>query len=150
MSNRVYIFDTTLRDGEQVPGCQLNTIEKIEVARQLEKPGVDIIEAGFPVSSPGDFNSGVEFSKALTRSEEHTSELQSRPQLVCRLRLEKKNNPRSNCQAPTRGVLCCLGRCSRPRLTSARTRRLAARRWPLGWTPRWPWQSGRRCGWSEW
>lgn len=66
MSNRVYIFDTTLRDGEQVPGCQLNTIEKIEVARQLEKLGVDIIEAGFPVSSPGDFNSVVEISKAVT------------------------------------------------------------------------------------
>lgn len=44
---KVYIFDTTLRDAEQVPGCQLNTIEKIEVARQLEKPGVDIIEAVF-------------------------------------------------------------------------------------------------------
>jgi len=67
MSDRVYIFDTTLRDGEQVPGCQLNTIEKIEVARQLEKLGVDIIEAGFPISSPGDFNSVVEISKAVTR-----------------------------------------------------------------------------------
>jgi 2-isopropylmalate synthase len=66
MSNRVYIFDTTLRDGEQVPGCQLNTIEKIEVAKQLEKLGVDVIEAGFPVSSPGDFNSVVEISKAVT------------------------------------------------------------------------------------
>nr|WP_319400345.1 2-isopropylmalate synthase [uncultured Carboxylicivirga sp.] len=65
MSNKVYIFDTTLRDGEQVPGCQLNTIEKIEVARQLEKLGVDVIEAGFPVSSPGDFNSVVEISKAV-------------------------------------------------------------------------------------
>jgi 2-isopropylmalate synthase len=66
MSDKLYIFDTTLRDGEQVPGCQLNTIEKIEVARQLEKLGVDIIEAGFPVSSPGDFNSVVEISKAVT------------------------------------------------------------------------------------
>lgn len=66
MSEKVYIFDTTLRDAEQVPGCQLNTIEKIEVARQLEKLGVDIIEAGFPVSSPGDFNSVVEISKAVT------------------------------------------------------------------------------------
>ncbi|NPA35352.1 MAG: 2-isopropylmalate synthase [Chlorobi bacterium] len=66
MSDRVYIFDTTLRDGEQVPGCQLNTIEKIEVARQLEKLGVDVIEAGFPISSPGDFNSVVEISKAVT------------------------------------------------------------------------------------
>jgi 2-isopropylmalate synthase len=66
MSNRIYIFDTTLRDGEQVPGSQLNTIEKIEIARQLEKLGVDIIEAGFPVSSPGDFNSVVEISKAVS------------------------------------------------------------------------------------
>lgn len=66
MSEKIYIFDTTLRDAEQVPGCQLNTIEKIEVARQLEKLGVDIIEAGFPVSSPGDFNSVVEISKAVT------------------------------------------------------------------------------------
>lgn len=66
MSDKIYIFDTTLRDAEQVPGCQLNTVEKIEVARQLEKLGVDIIEAGFPISSPGDFNSVVEISKAVT------------------------------------------------------------------------------------
>lgn len=66
MSNRLYIFDTTLRDGEQVPGCQLNTVEKIQVARALESLGVDVIEAGFPVSSPGDFNSVVEISKAVT------------------------------------------------------------------------------------
>jgi len=64
--NRVYVFDTTLRDGEQVPGCQLNTIEKIEVAKALELLGVDVIEAGFPISSPGDFNSVVELSKAVT------------------------------------------------------------------------------------
>ena len=66
MAERVYIFDTTLRDGEQVPGCQLNTIEKIEVAKMLESLGVDVIEAGFPVSSPGDFNSVVEISKAVS------------------------------------------------------------------------------------
>ncbi len=66
MSERLYIFDTTLRDGEQVPGCQLNTVEKIQVAKQLELLGVDVIEAGFPVSSPGDFNSVVEISKAVT------------------------------------------------------------------------------------
>ena len=64
--DRLFIFDTTLRDGEQVPGCQLNTVEKIEVAKALEALGVDIIEAGFPVSSPGDFNSVVEISKAVT------------------------------------------------------------------------------------
>ncbi|GAA4449095.1 2-isopropylmalate synthase [Nibrella saemangeumensis] len=66
MSQRVYIFDTTLRDGEQVPGCQLTTEEKVVVARELERLGVDIIEAGFPVSSPGDFRSVVEISKAVT------------------------------------------------------------------------------------
>jgi 2-isopropylmalate synthase len=66
MSDRLYIFDTTLRDGEQVPGCQLNTVEKIQVAKQLEQLGVDVIEAGFPISSPGDFNSVVEISKAVT------------------------------------------------------------------------------------
>lgn len=66
MSQRVFIFDTTLRDGEQVPGCQLSTDEKIVVAKQLEKLGVDVIEAGFPVSSPGDFRSVVEISKAVS------------------------------------------------------------------------------------
>lgn len=66
MSERLFVFDTTLRDGEQVPGCQLNTIEKIEVARALEALGVDVIEAGFPVSSPGDFNSVREISKAVS------------------------------------------------------------------------------------
>jgi len=55
MSNRVYIFDTTLRDGEQAPGCRLNIDEKVEIALRLEALGVDIIEAGFPISSPGDF-----------------------------------------------------------------------------------------------
>ncbi len=66
MNDKIIIFDTTLRDGEQVPGCQLNTIEKIEVARALEALGVDVIEAGFPVSSPGDFNSVVEISKVIS------------------------------------------------------------------------------------
>jgi len=55
MSERVYVFDTTLRDGEQSPGASLNTHEKIEIAKQLARLGVDIIEAGFPISSPGDF-----------------------------------------------------------------------------------------------
>ncbi|WP_160717963.1 2-isopropylmalate synthase [Chitinophaga solisilvae] len=64
--NRVYVFDTTLRDGEQVPGCQLTTVEKIQIAKKLEALGVDIIEAGFPISSPGDFQSVVEISKAVT------------------------------------------------------------------------------------
>lgn len=66
MAEKVHIFDTTLRDGEQVPGCQLTTPEKIEVAKELELLGVDIIEAGFPISSPGDFNSVIEISKAVS------------------------------------------------------------------------------------
>ncbi|MFS4482327.1 2-isopropylmalate synthase [Hyunsoonleella sp. 2307UL5-6] len=77
--NHVQIFDTTLRDGEQVPGCKLNTDQKLIIAEQLDKLGVDIIEAGFPVSSPGDFKSVEEISKivknatvcGLTRSVEN-------------------------------------------------------------------------------
>ncbi len=65
MSQRIQIFDTTLRDGEQVPGCQLSTEEKIVVAKELELLGVDVIEAGFPISSPGDFLSVIEISKAV-------------------------------------------------------------------------------------
>ncbi|MFM8449740.1 MAG: 2-isopropylmalate synthase [Haliscomenobacter sp.] len=64
--NRIYIFDTTLRDGEQVPGCKLNMEQKIEVAHALENLGVDVIEAGFPISSPGDFQSVEAICKALT------------------------------------------------------------------------------------
>ena len=63
--SNVQIFDTTLRDGEQVPGCKLNTEQKIIIAKQLDNLGVDIIEAGFPVSSPGDFKSVVEISKIV-------------------------------------------------------------------------------------
>jgi len=62
---KIFIFDTTLRDGEQVPGCKLNTKEKIELALQLEALGVDIIEAGFPISSPGDFHSVEEISRII-------------------------------------------------------------------------------------
>src|ERR1700686_102164 len=54
-SEQVLIFDTTLRDGEQPPGCSMNTEEKLVLARQLERLGVDIIEAGFPIASQGDF-----------------------------------------------------------------------------------------------
>jgi 2-isopropylmalate synthase len=62
---QVYIFDTTLRDGEQVPGCKLNTLEKVDLALRLEELGVDIIEAGFPISSPGDYESVNMISKTL-------------------------------------------------------------------------------------
>src|SRR6187549_826948 len=68
-NNRVYIFDTTLRDGEQVPGCKLNTKEKIELALQLEELGVDIIEAGFPISSPGDFESVKQISAIIKEAQ---------------------------------------------------------------------------------
>jgi len=67
-ANKIHIFDTTLRDGEQVPGCKLNTTEKVELALKLEELGVDIIEAGFPISSPGDFNSVNEISKIITKA----------------------------------------------------------------------------------
>ncbi|MBI3884105.1 MAG: 2-isopropylmalate synthase [Sphingobacteriales bacterium] len=66
--NKIHIFDTTLRDGEQVPGCKLNTKEKIELVLKLEELGVDIIEAGFPISSPGDFTSVTEISKIITNA----------------------------------------------------------------------------------
>lgn len=65
MSQKIYVFDTTLRDGEQVPGCQLSTQEKVMIAQKLDALGVDIIEAGFPVSSPGDFKSVVEVAKVV-------------------------------------------------------------------------------------
>lgn len=65
MSNRIQIFDTTLRDGEQVPGCKLNTHQKIEIARALETLGVDVIEAGFPISSPGDFEAVYAVARAV-------------------------------------------------------------------------------------
>lgn len=68
MAEKVLIFDTTLRDGEQVPGCKLNTEEKVELALLLEQLGVDIIEAGFPISSPGDFESVKQISQQITRS----------------------------------------------------------------------------------
>ena len=63
--DKIIIFDTTLRDGEQVPGCKLNSKEKIELALELEDLGVDVIEAGFPVSSPGDFDSVEQISKII-------------------------------------------------------------------------------------
>ncbi len=67
--NRVYIFDTSLRDGEQSPGNSMNTEEKLLLARQLEKMGVDIIEAGFPVASDGDFDAVRQIAKAITKSQ---------------------------------------------------------------------------------
>lgn len=80
MAQKIQIFDTTLRDGEQVPGCQLRTEEKVIIAKELELLGVDVIEAGFPISSPGDFLSVVEISKAV----KHTT--------VCGLTRAKKED----------------------------------------------------------
>lgn len=80
MSQKIQIFDTTLRDGEQVPGCQLSTDEKVIVARELEALGVDVIEAGFPISSPGDFLSVIEISKAVKEP------------IVCALTRSKKDD----------------------------------------------------------
>ena len=67
--DKVYIFDTTLRDGEQVPGCKLNTKSKLLIAERLDEMGVDVIEAGFPVSSPGDFKSVDEISKLVKNAQ---------------------------------------------------------------------------------
>src|SRR5215831_8756114 len=62
---KILIFDTTLRDGEQVPGCKLNSKEKLDLAIHLEELGVDVIEAGFPISSPGDFDSVEKISRTI-------------------------------------------------------------------------------------
>lgn len=69
VNDKVYIFDTTLRDGEQVPGCKLDTKSKLSIAERLDEMGVDVIEAGFPVSSPGDFKSVDEISKLVKNSQ---------------------------------------------------------------------------------
>ena len=65
MTARITIFDTTLRDGEQSPGCSMHTGEKVRMALQLERLGVDIIEAGFPIASPGDFEAVQAISEAV-------------------------------------------------------------------------------------
>jgi 2-isopropylmalate synthase len=69
MSEQVKIFDTTLRDGEQSPGATMNVAEKVRIAEQLEKLRVDVIEAGFPISSEGDFEAVKEIAKKIKRSE---------------------------------------------------------------------------------
>lgn len=70
MVRKILVFDTTLRDGEQVPGAKLNVYEKIEVAKQLKKLNVDIIEAGFPASSQGDFLAVQEIAKKVGQTNE--------------------------------------------------------------------------------
>ena len=82
--SRVKIFDTTLRDGEQSPGCTMNTEEKVAVAKQLSKLGVDVIEAGFPVSSPGDFEAVSKIAKSVGNSND--------PPIICGLARSVKND----------------------------------------------------------
>ena len=65
MAERIIIFDTTLRDGEQSPGCSMNTKEKVELAKQLARLGVDVLEAGFPISSEDDFEAVRTVARAL-------------------------------------------------------------------------------------
>ena len=68
-NGHVEIFDTTLRDGEQVPGCKLNTPNKLIIAERLDELGVDVLEAGFPISSPGDFDSVVKIAQLIKKPE---------------------------------------------------------------------------------
>src|SRR5690625_5768690 len=70
MSRKVWVFDITLRDGEQVPGAKLDLYEKLEVAQQLKKLQVDIIEAGFPASSEGDFNAVKQIAKKVGNTDD--------------------------------------------------------------------------------
>ena len=67
MSEKIIIFDTTLRDGEQSPGASMNTAEKVRLASQMEKLGVDVLEAGFPAASQGDFEAVSEIAKKLKK-----------------------------------------------------------------------------------
>ena len=66
--DKIIIFDTTLRDGEQSPGCSMNLEEKLRIARLLDEMGVDVIEAGFPIASPGDFEAVNEIDKTIKRA----------------------------------------------------------------------------------
>ena len=66
--NRIIIFDTTMRDGEQSPGATMSLEEKIQIARCFDELGIDVIEAGFPIASPGDFEAVTEISKVLKKS----------------------------------------------------------------------------------
>ena len=89
-ANRVHIFDTTLRDGEQSPGISLNTAEKVEIAQQLARLGVDVIEAGFPITSPGDFEAVQEISRRVEGP------------VICGLARTMSSEPRVNAPDPGR------------------------------------------------
>lgn len=95
MKQKIFIFDTTLRDGEQSPGAKLNTGQKIRLSQQLEKLGVDIIEAGFPISSPGDFKSVAEISKIIKNSIVCSLSRAKKEDIDCaKEALKKARNPR--------------------------------------------------------
>ena len=119
MCEKLFIFDTTLRDGEQVPGCQLNTTEKIEVAKLLESLGVDVIEAGFPISSPGDFNSVLEISKAvsapticaLTRAVKKDIDVAADALRLARHTAENRGSPQFRRREKFRKCRCRMQRC---------------------------------------
>ena len=68
VKDKVFIFDTTMRDGEQSPGASMSVEEKIQISRVFDEMGIDIIEAGFPISSPGDFEAVSEISKEIKNS----------------------------------------------------------------------------------
>ena len=121
--DRVLIFDTTLRDGEQSPGIGLNTAEKLEIAHQLARLGVDVIEAGFPIASPGDFEAVRAIAREVARS--------GRRRAGARQRRPTSSAPGRRCARP-RGRAST--RSSRPRTstssTSCRPRARTSRAWP--------------------
>ena len=96
---RVKIFDTTLRDGEQSPGCTMNTEEKLAVAKQLAKLGVDVIEAGFPIASKGDFEAVSKIASSVGQLED--------PPIICGLARALKNDI-STCYEAIKGAKFCL------------------------------------------
>ena len=77
MTRKIHIFDTTLRDGEQSPGASMNTEEKLVIAQQLIRMGVDVIEAGFPISSPGDFRSVQEIGRIVNYTPQYAAQAAS-------------------------------------------------------------------------
>ena len=110
MTRKINIFDTTLRDGEQSPGASMNTEEKLVMARQLLRLGVDVIEAGFPISSPGDFESVRRIAElagdkasvcALTRAVEKT-----RPPTRCATPSARASTPGWACRRATCATSC--------------------------------------------
>ena len=128
-ANRVHIFDTTLRDGEQSPGISLNTQEKVEIAQQLARLGVDVIEAGFPITSPGDFEAVQEISRkvegpvicGLART--HKADIDAAWGAI-RMPRDRGSTPSSRPPTSTSSTSC------RPPATTSRARRARRWRWP--------------------